>query len=315
MRRGSNTSRAGRRPSTWGQGALVLACAVAAISAAPRHLPRHLPRHVQRGQPEGHGRDGRRPLVSCQVRRRGRRHADGHGDRARHGPRPRAPVGQWRLGPRRLRLQLGSHDRRLGRLRVQRAGGGLRQEGPEAARAGVPLPRQRVERRPVDRLRRDRRALRRQGEDRRRQHAHPQAEAAAAEPRPRSHRARRLELRRGRPAWHRRRAQAARRRLHLRRPDRRSRGALEGRHDRRREVRGVEPQDPAAQRQQRLPPSRGLQPRAQAAGHALSGARQGADAQPPVGRGPRRQRHRDHAEPRRPGRQADLPAAGRPSRA
>ena len=59
------------------------------------------------------------------------------------------------------------------------------------------------------------------------------------------------QLRRGRPARHRRRAQAARRRLHLRRPDRRSRGALEGRQDGRREVRGVEPQDPAPQRQQR----------------------------------------------------------------
>ena len=103
------------------------------------------------------------------------------------------------------------------------------------------------------------------------------------------------QLRRGRPARHGRRAQAARRRLHLRRPDRRPRGALEDQHRRRREVRGVEPEDAAAQRQQRLPPSRGLQPRAQAARDALSGARQGADAQPPDRRGPRRQRHRDHA--------------------
>ena len=109
-------------------------------------LPRHLPR---RQPPEGLGRDGRRPLVPRQVRRRGRRHADGHDDRARHGSRPARPVGPGRLGPRRLRLQLGSHGRRLGRLRVQRAGRGLRQEGPEAARAGVPLPRQRVERRPA----------------------------------------------------------------------------------------------------------------------------------------------------------------------
>ena len=138
---------------------------------------------------------------------------------------------------------------------LQRARGGLRQEGPEAARAGLPLPRRRVERRPVDRLRRDRRALDRQGAGRRRQHGHPQGEAAAAAPRPRPHRARRRELRRGRPA--RRRDDERKLReagFTYARPDRRSRGAREGRRDGRREVRGVEPQDPAAERQQRVPP-------------------------------------------------------------
>ena len=142
-----------------------------------------------------------------------------------------------------------------------------------------------------------------------------QGQAPPSEPRSRPHRARRRQLRRGRPARRRGRAHAARCGLHLRRADRRSRGALEGQPRCRLEVRRLEPQDAASQRQQPVPPSRRLQPRAQAAGDALSGARQGADAQPHLARGPRRQRHRDHAEPERPRRQADLPAARRPPRA
>ena len=288
------------------------------LGGARARLCRH--RHRRRArpggrQPEGHGRDGRRPLVSCQVRRRGRRHADRHGDRAGHGPRPRPAVGQgdWDLGVfdfssgRTIAGSAGFASNELAegfvkkgqKLRVQACRFRGSASSAELSVGFVAIAERasgKVQVVDVDTATR---------KDKQR----------AAGPRPRPHRARRRQLRRGRPARHGRRAHAARRRLHLRRPDLRSRGALEGEHERRREVRGVEPQDPAAQRQQRLPASRRLQPRAQAARHALSGARQGADAQQPDGRGPRRQRHRDHDEPQRARRQGDLPPARRPPRA
>ena len=199
---------------------------------------------------------------------------------------------------------------------VQRAGGGLRQEGPEAARAGVPLPRQRVERRPVGRLRRDRRALHRQGEDRRRQHAPPARQKQRLQ-------SLGLDLTEHgdansvevvlHGAADERKLRDAGFTYDVRIADLEARSKADTAADAKFAASNPKTQLPSGSNA--VPPSRRLQPRAQAAGHALPGAREGADAQPPVGRGPRRQRHRDHPEPDRAGRQADLPAARRPPRA
>ena len=266
----------------------------------PGSIPR-LARHrgaSRASEQDGHGGYVGRPAV------RPRDHLVGGCPR----PRPRARQGaQPRERPPALAGGLGRRDLRrgrpaccrLGRLRVQRAGGGLRQEGPEAARAGVPLPRQRVERRPVDRLRRDRRALHRQGD-----------RSSTSSTPTRKHKQRLQSL--GLDLTEHGDANSVEVVLHGAADERKLRDAgftygvriadLEARSKANKaadaKFAASNPKTQLPSGSNSLPPSRRLRPRAEAAGDALPGLVEGADAQPQVARGPRRQRHRDHARTR-----------------
>ena len=235
---------------------------------------------------------------------------------ARHRTRPRAADRRRGLGRRRLRREDPAQRRRLGRLRLERARRGLRPQGPAARRPGLPLPRRR---RGADARSRTsaiggdaRKAAAREGPGRRRRHARPGTPQArlqglgldltehgdarlasrsccTAPPTRRSCAARASTTRSGSPTSRRapRRTAAADRRFAARASSRR---AL-----------------PSGRTAYRRLADYELEMKQLAARYPS--ARQAGHAQHETARGPRRQRHRDHAQRRDTrGRQADLPA-------
>ena len=115
------------------------------------------------------------------------------------GPGPRPAEQPRRLGRRRLRRQDQARRGRLVRIPRQRAGRGLRPQGPAPAGPGLPLCRPRLDRAgDACRSSTSRRRTGRQDADRQRLHADARRQAASPDARPGPDRERRRELDRGR---------------------------------------------------------------------------------------------------------------------
>ena len=286
-----------------------------------RRSPRHSGLRARRGpRPGGADQLARRGAARLhrEAAHGGHRIRAAHGHRDRHRERDRTPRRRRRrLGPCGLRhgerpLVAGSSyggSVEVAEGFVTRAGALTVQACRVAGGAGEHRPRRRhaADRR---RERRRRASLVRVSTPTR------AARPAARRPRPRRDRARRRRLPRRRPARRRRRRQAARRRLPVDTvviPDL----AAQSRRDRAADAAfaaaNAESELPSGRTT--LPPAVRLQPGPQAPRARAPGPRQADHAQPPHLRGPPGRGHRDHHRPRRPRRQAGVPADGRPPRA